>query len=79
MSQAATFVEAQLAQHVAADRAADVKTFHTWLTVRWSEGLGFRLSSTVSHPKGLFWFLSVLAWCQLSVLCCRRSAIAMRF
>lgn len=26
-------MEAQLAQHMAADRAADVKTFHNWLTV----------------------------------------------
>lgn len=37
--QAATFVEAQLAQHMAADRAADVKTFHTWLTVRLSSSV----------------------------------------
>lgn len=35
--QAAALVEAQLAEHMAAHRAADVRTFHTWLTVRTPE------------------------------------------
>ncbi len=32
--QAAALVEGKLTEHMAADRAADVKTFHVWLTVR---------------------------------------------